>query len=149
MAAIKESSVGVGHYVPSEANSPEPSAPPDASGYPEINPSPTELLYPHKNPCAFGPLSMELLDWGQALASLPAWNDGIVTQRWQKCREAVMDKGDLAVITGCPVIYALNQHLASSVGRTFQNVGNAAHHTNSLATALAMHFHVPDARTGG
>lgn len=48
---FKGSSVDVGHYAASEADSPEPSATPEsvsnASGYPEINPSPRELLYPN------------------------------------------------------------------------------------------------------
>lgn len=97
----------------SEANSSEPSVPPEpvsnASGYPEINPCPTELPYPNRNPCMVGPLGVEFPHHEQALDSLLAHNDDFVTQHWQRCREAAMQEGDLAVIAACPVTHAPKQ----------------------------------------
>ncbi|KAI1242376.1 hypothetical protein IHE44_0005914 [Lamprotornis superbus] len=113
MAAIKGSCADVGNCEASEANTPEPSAPlepiSNTSGYPEINPWPAELLYPDKNPCMVGPYGAEFPYHKQALDSLLVQNDDVVTQRWQKCREAVMEEGGLAVITACLVIYAPDQ----------------------------------------
>lgn len=65
MVAIKENHSNVCHYLASEANSPEPSEPPEllskASGYSETNPYLTELLYSDGNPCMVDPLGAEFL----------------------------------------------------------------------------------------
>lgn len=90
MAAIKGSHTNVSHYAASEADSPEPSAPPEPVHdpeidpkpaelpYPEINPSPAELPYPDKKPCMAGPLSAEFPHREGAAGSLPAQNGDTV-----------------------------------------------------------------------
>ncbi|RMC12439.1 hypothetical protein DUI87_09954 [Hirundo rustica rustica] len=124
MAAIKRNCMNIDHCAALEADSPEPSSPPEPLYDPkmnpyfkefpvelpnlEINPSPMELRYPDKNPCAVSPLSAEFPYHEQAAVPLPAQDDSAVVQRWQK-REAAMGEGDLVVVTACPIIHVPNQ----------------------------------------
>lgn len=82
------------HYVVSEINFPEPSAPPDPIynpevnpysaelPYPEINPSPTELPYPDGNPCVVDLFSVVFRCHRWVAGSLPAQNGDAVVQHW-------------------------------------------------------------------
>lgn len=87
----------VSHIAASEANSPEPSAPPKPISDLEIKPRFADLPYSDENPSMVGPFDTKFPHHKQAQETLLAQNGSIVIQHWWKSNKIVMKEGDLAV----------------------------------------------------